>query len=139
VTLTSAQEQSPSASAATSTESPTSCINAKNEIKKALIRALDTIDEKNKVIAAQDEVTATQDTALSQAIEAKDAYKKADQLHSEAYIKEKEATKAAEDGWADSEKRARQLEKQLRKSDNRVKWMAVGAVAAVVATIFIQR
>lgn len=128
----SAQEQSPSASAATST-------NHDIELRKAFIRALDTIESKNEVIKSKDEVIAAQESLQAETEKAKEAYKKAFDKSDEAYDTQKKATLAAENGWKDSEARVRQLEKQLHKSDNKLKWMAVGATAAVIATIFIQR
>lgn len=94
---------------------------------------------KNKIIEAKDAVIATQDVALVQSEEAKEAYKKALTATESALKKQVSATEMAELGWKASEDRVRQLEKSLRKSDGKLKWIAVGAAAAATAIIVLQR
>lgn len=133
VTTSFAQGQSPSASDATA-KSKTS----DSEVKKTLVRALDKIEAQNNLLKAKDDVIAAQDKALTEAEEAKEGYKKAYEKADFAVKKQSEATQIAEEGWKQSEKRIRELEQKYRKSDNKVKWIAVGAVAALVTVVLLK-
>lgn len=134
-----AQGQTPSASDATSTSNGvTKPTPSDAEIKKVLSRTLDKLEATQKASAAKDEVIVEQDRALAESETGKKAATEAARNFKEAYEKQTEATRIAKEGWDASEKRVRDLEKKVRGSNNRVKWMALGAAAAVVATILIK-
>jgi hypothetical protein len=138
-TRTSAQEPTPSASAATPTSKPTpTATPSDEEIKRVAVRALDKLEETQKASKAKDSVISEQDKALAESEEGKKAATQAAINFRDAYEQQKEATAIAKDGWKAEQDRVRQLEKKVRGSNNRTKWMAVGAAAAVIATYLLK-
>jgi hypothetical protein len=134
-----AQEQTGSESAAIPVSSPTPAPSPSDtEIKKTLVRALDKVEAQGDEIKAKDAVIAKQDEAGKQADE-RDALKdKENSSLREAVAAQTRATDAANFGWAQDEKRVKELEGKLRKSDSKLKWMAAGGVIAIVATILLK-
>jgi methionyl-tRNA formyltransferase len=103
------------------------------------VRALDKIEAKNKADEAKDAVIAEQDKALAECSEAGDLRKTESEHLRNALTKQTEATDSALSGWKQDEKRVKELEKKLRKSDNKLKWFAAGGITAVVLTILLKR
>lgn len=140
VTRSYAQGQTPSESVATPISSPTpSATPSDTEIKKTLVRSLDKIEENQNVDKAKDDVIAKQDELIRKLEDVNALANKETLSLRDALTKQTEAKDAALFGWNADEKRVKQLESKLRKSDNRLKWMAAGGIITVVATILLKR
>ena len=134
---TSAQEQTNSASAATKTSNPE--VPSDLELRKTLARALDKVETQQRALWAKDEVIAAQEEENKELTTSRDTAIKAAELYKSALETQKEATAAAKAGWKADEERVKELEKKLRKSDNKVKWFAAGAIAAGVAAFLLRK
>ena len=136
-TATSAFGQSPSGSDATSTSKPTPT-PSDDEIRRVAVRALDKVEALRKSNEAKDEVISEQDKLLAESEKGRKQATDAAVNFREAFERQKEATDLAKEGWKADQERVRQLEKKVRGSNNRTKWMAIGAAAAIITTILIK-
>jgi hypothetical protein len=128
-TQTYAQEQTPSESAATSTDKPSD-----KEIKKTFVRALDKIEADKKVSDAKDALIGDLEKGLGQSDTAKEFYKKEADANRDAYLKQKDATDVANEMYKAEESRTRKLERKLYWSNMRTRVALIGGVAAAIGT-----
>lgn len=138
-----AQGQTPSGSAATSTNkaapSPTPPLTPSDiEIRKTLVRALDKVEAQNEAIKAKDGVIDAQEEAIKSAEKAVELRAQEAAANLRAYNTERDAHAVTKEGWKAEEKRTRELEKKVRNSSSRTKWIALGAIAAVVTTVLLK-
>jgi hypothetical protein len=128
-----AQEPTKPESAATPTASHTP---SNDEIKRTLVRAIDTVNAQKEQVSSLKEVITQQDLALRDAQKAAELYKKASELNAESANKYKTGMESATEAWKREEKRTRDLEKKLRGQQTKTRFAVVAGVAAAV-TIFL--
>ncbi len=122
------------------TPAPTAVVHTSDvEIKKTLVRALDkveaqeeTIKAKNAEIKAKDEVIAAQERSQADTDAAKEKYKKTADTLKEALTAEQKVSLSERDARLAEERRVKDLEKKLRKSNSRLKAAVFGVVVGSI-------